>query len=100
MTLPPNDDNELIPPLPEHWDFGGERHPTQVPWSRPTMIIHRLLCIIAFGCASLQTVWERTHTSAWKVTRVDMKDRIQHVNVVVRSTLSRLEHWCVLSGSP
>ena len=71
-----------IPELPDHWDFGGEVHPTQVSRGTP-LLVHRLFCIIGFGYVNLQTVWERSHTSAWRGVRNDMKDRTQHINIVV-----------------
>ena len=78
-----DDDNLSIPNLPEHWDFGGEIHPILGP-RNPILFIHRLLCIISFGCANLQTVWAKTHTSAWRSTREDMKDRMQHTSIMAR----------------
>ena len=83
MTTSPDDKNVLMPDLPEHWKFGKGIDPIEIP-QNPRLFIHRSLCLISFGCGNLQAVWERSHTSAWRTTRKDMKERLQHVNVVVR----------------
>ena len=71
---------------PPHWDFGGELHPTFASLNaNPTLLIHQVFCFISFGCANLQTVWERSHSkSAWQEVRTTVKDRLEHINVVVR----------------
>ena len=78
-----DDDNVLIPDLPEHWNFGGEMHPIQAPRNL-TLSIHQLLCVLSFGYANLQTVWKKSHASAWRTTRDDMRDILQHLNIMVR----------------
>lgn len=83
MPIPAKDDKVVIPDLPEHWDLGGEIHPIQVPRNL-TLFIHQLLCFMGLGYANLQTVWEKSHTSAWRTTRKDMMGRLQHVNLMVR----------------
>ena len=84
MTASPNDEKGVvIPPLPEHWDFGGELHPLRPSWN-PILFTHQLFCAISFGGGNLQTVWEKSHTSAWNVTRDVVRERINHANLVVR----------------
>lgn len=86
MTASHDDDDgnvTVIPNLPEHWNFGGEIHPIQAPRNL-TLFIHQLLCVLSFGYANLQTVWKKSHTSAWRTTRDDMRDRLQHINIMVR----------------
>ena len=82
MTTPLNNKAQ-IPDLPPHWDFGGDVHPIYASWN-PILFIHQLLCIISFGCASLQTVWDKIHSPDWRALRESGKDRLQHINVVVR----------------
>ena len=84
MSIPRDDEeNALGKDLPKHWNFGGETDSIRLP-RNPRLLIQQLLCVICFGCASLQTVWRESHTPAWRTSRNDVRDRLQHINVVVR----------------
>jgi len=72
-----------VPELPEHWDFGGEIDPLQVPWN-PLKLIPRILCLISFGHATLDTIWESSHKGTWRATTTEVKERLDQVNVMVR----------------
>ncbi|KAF9642151.1 hypothetical protein BDM02DRAFT_2540548 [Thelephora ganbajun] len=67
----------------------------QVP-REPVLLIHQLFCIIGFGYASLRTVWERSHASAWRVTRNDMKDKGKHTNVLAGLLLVTIATFCTI----
>lgn len=80
--LPDDEKSVEVPALPPHWDFGGEVHPIQLS-TNPIMFLHQYFCAISFGCASVQTVWRKSHTSEWRDMRDGIKDRLQHMNLVV-----------------
>ncbi|KAF9644009.1 hypothetical protein BDM02DRAFT_1246970 [Thelephora ganbajun] len=87
MPISPDENsNAPIPDLPEHWDFSGETH--------PVLFIHQMFCYIGSGCATLQTVWERSHTSAWGTLRRDVADRTQHINIVAGLLLTTIATFC------
>lgn len=81
-----------VPPLPPHWIFDGERDSPNYTGSltqKVELVIHRILCIVTFGHPRLRPVWERSFTmdaGGWEEGRNSLRERIQHTNIVVRSS--------------
>ncbi|KAF9642150.1 hypothetical protein BDM02DRAFT_3273571 [Thelephora ganbajun] len=92
--------NDEIPPLPPHWIFDGEPDSPNYTGSltqRVVLTLHRVLCIMTFGGASIRPVWKRIHTTGagvWEEGRDSLRERIQHTNIVGGLLLTTIATFC------
>lgn len=69
------------PELPPHWKFGEQ---TGGHFSaNPITLLCQLFCVVGFGRPDLEGVWKRSHED-WVELRREVKDRLHHVDIVVR----------------
>ena len=80
-----------VPPPPRHWILNGERDSPNYTVSLAQNVVlftHRILCLVAFGEPSIRPIWERSHCgdiTDWEETRSSLRERIQHMNIIVSS---------------
>ena len=82
----------VVPEMPPHWVFERDKHPEHwysSYWHLFTHFLYRTFCVIGLGHADLETVWETTHPDCpveiWEAGRNSLRERLEHVNLVVRS---------------
>jgi hypothetical protein len=84
--------DDEIPPVPSHWIFDGERDSPNYTGSlmqKVVLAINRTLCIVTFADGNLRPIWERAHkpdAGHWEEGRNALRERIEHTNIVVRSS--------------
>lgn len=84
-----------VPEIPPHWIFEREGYPsnhTDFCWWPISHFLHHAFCAIGFGHTSLPDVWKVCHPDClpevWERERETTRDRLQHVNIVVRTQRS------------
>ena len=83
-----------LPNMPPHWVFERGRHPDHwfLCWRPLAHFIYRVFCVIGLGHSDLGIVWKASHpkcpVETWEAGRDSLRERIQHINVVVRSRWS------------
>ena len=85
--VPPADDtNPRIPP--PHWTFGRGGYPTFFLLHSVLRALFQFLCLISFGHKNLKPIWAVCYRGCkeedWEKKRDAIRERLQHVNVVVR----------------
>ena len=96
-----------IPEIPPHWIFERNGHPTNhlyFCWWPLLHCIYHISCVISFGHASLYPIWEVSHQNCsaevWEHARTLLRERLAHVNIVVRlSAVSMSTLWVLTAIS-
>ena len=93
-----------IPEIPSHWVFGGGGDSSKHFCWRPfTHFLHHLFCVIGLGHASLHSVWKDSYPGCpdevWEKGRDRLRERLEHINIVVRSHLRVDECFACLHPS-
>ena len=98
-------ENSHIPEIPSHWIFKRDKHPVEHPyfcWSPFTHFLHHLFCVIGLGHASLHQVWKMCHPGCpddvWENGRDRLRERLEHINIVVRVVQSFSFPFIEMSG--
>jgi len=97
----------IVPEMPSHWVFERDEHSKHwyLSWHRFAHFLYRVFCVIGLGHADLKTVWVTTHPNCpveiWEAGRNSLRERLEHVNLVVRfrrAIYQRLLVLIVMSG--
>lgn len=75
-----------VPEMPSHWQL--DKGQGNGSWRRPVYLVHRFLCLVAFGSGGLQRIWESSYpgcpAKAWKDEMEIQQKRFEHINLLVR----------------
>ena len=81
---------ENPPPMPHHWVFKRDKHSDHwfFCWRPFAHFVYRVFCVIGLGHTDLKTVWETSYpgcpVEGWEAGRDSLRERLEHVNLVVR----------------
>lgn len=87
----PYDPDALDTSMPSHWVFKRD-NPTPKDaysfWQYLWHIPHQFFCVISLGHGSLRDVWSGSYPGCpievWKEGRNELRERLEHINLVVR----------------
>ena len=82
---------KTVPPMPSHWIFERDGHPSghaYFCWWPLPHFLHHLFCSISFGHSNMRDVWKNSYpdcsTERWEKVRMELRERLEHINLMVR----------------